>query len=48
MTRVLSSSRPGVTAHGQHVPHDRCHTCVAMIVSEFVDVEIRTSDFGAS
>jgi hypothetical protein len=31
-----------VTAHGQHVPHDRCHTCGALIVSEFVDAEIDT------
>jgi hypothetical protein len=40
MIRVLSSSRPCVTAHSQSVSHDRCHTRGATIVVKFVDGEI--------
>jgi len=40
MIPVLSSSRPSVTAHGQHVSHNRCHTRGATIVGEFVDGEL--------
>src|SRR5258708_2808201 len=48
MIPVLSSSRPCVTAHGQHVPHDRCHSRGATIVGEFVDGGNRRADLGAS
>jgi len=40
MIPVLSSSRPCVTGHGQHVPHNRCRTRGATIMGEFVDGEI--------
>jgi len=48
MIPVLSSSRPCVTAHSQHVPHNRCHTRGARIVGEFVDAEIVGPIVGAS
>jgi hypothetical protein len=40
MVSVLSSSRPCVTAHGEHVSHNRGHTRGATIVGEFVDDNI--------